>query len=148
MKGVGHAPRGPRSVSVDASDHKEHEYIWLMGGNLNGFCDIRPFMKWWGRVMLSQGPFETHLQNFISRSIIPKISRQSVQWLLRTHPDKIWADFGVAFESAILMFKPFVTALHISIIISIISPNFIQILQVVTENLCGQNLGRKKKKQK
>ena len=38
-------PGDPRSVSQDAFYHKEQEYIWLMGGNLNGFCGIRPFMK-------------------------------------------------------------------------------------------------------
>ena len=34
-------PRDPRSVSLDASYHKEQEYIWFMGGDLNGLCDIR-----------------------------------------------------------------------------------------------------------
>ena len=41
VKGMGHAPRGvqrdPRSGSLNASYHKEQEYIWLMGGDLNGF---------------------------------------------------------------------------------------------------------------
>ena len=97
--------------------------------------------------MLSQGPFETHLQNFISISIIPQISKQSVQWLLRTYPDKIRTDFSMprgAFGSAILKFELFVTLLHNFIIIFIISQNFRPILLAVTENLCGQNLDRKK----
>ena len=41
MKGMGHALRGvlrdPRSGSLNASYHKEQEYICLMGGDLNGF---------------------------------------------------------------------------------------------------------------
>ena len=93
------------------------------------------------------GTLKTHLQNFISISIIPQISKQSVQWLLRTHPDK----FGLASkepESAILKFKPFETLLHNFIFISILSPNFRPILPVVNENLHGQNLGNKKKKKK
>ena len=48
MKEVGHAPRGhpgvPRSMSLDAPHHKEQEYIWYMGGDLNGFQD-KHFMK-------------------------------------------------------------------------------------------------------
>ena len=27
----------PQLVSLDASYHKEHEYIWFRGGDLNGF---------------------------------------------------------------------------------------------------------------
>ena len=49
MKGVGHAPRGhlgvPRSMSLNAPYLKEQEYIWFMGGDLNGFQDIMHFMK-------------------------------------------------------------------------------------------------------
>ena len=49
MKGVGHAPRGhprvPRSMPLNAPYLKEQEYIWFMGGNLNGFQDIMHFMK-------------------------------------------------------------------------------------------------------
>ena len=41
MKGMGHAPRGvqrdPRSGSLNVSYHKEQEYIWLRGGDLNVF---------------------------------------------------------------------------------------------------------------
>ena len=48
-KGVGPAPRGPpwdpRSMSLNAPHHKEQEYIWFMGGDLNGFQDIMHFMK-------------------------------------------------------------------------------------------------------
>ena len=35
-------PGDPRSMSLGASYHKEQEYIWFMGGDLNGFCGIRP----------------------------------------------------------------------------------------------------------
>ena len=39
------SPGDPRSVSLDASYHREQEYVWLIGEDLNGFCDIRPCMK-------------------------------------------------------------------------------------------------------
>ena len=49
MKGVGPAPRGPPwdpwSMLLNAPHHKEQEYIWFMGGDLNGFQDIMQFMK-------------------------------------------------------------------------------------------------------
>ena len=49
MKGVGHGPRGhpgvPRSMSLNAPNLKEQEYIWFMVGDLNGFQDIMHFMK-------------------------------------------------------------------------------------------------------
>ena len=48
MKGVGHAPRGhpgvQRSMSLNAPYLKEQEYIWFMGGDLNGFQDMH-FIK-------------------------------------------------------------------------------------------------------
>ena len=48
-KGVGHAlwgpPWHPRPMSLNTSHHKEQEYLWLMGGDLNGFQDIAHFMK-------------------------------------------------------------------------------------------------------
>ena len=37
MDRVGHTPGGPKSVSLGLSYHKEHEYIWFGGGDLNGF---------------------------------------------------------------------------------------------------------------
>ena len=47
MKGVGHAPGGPqaRSISLNEPYHKEKEYIWFMGGDLNSFQNIMHFMK-------------------------------------------------------------------------------------------------------
>ena len=49
IKGVGHAPGGHqgvlRSMSLNAPYLKEQEYIWFMGGDLNGFRDITHFMK-------------------------------------------------------------------------------------------------------
>ena len=39
------APGSPRLVSLDVSQHKEQDYIWLRGGDLKGFCDIRPLIK-------------------------------------------------------------------------------------------------------
>ena len=46
MKRVGGAcPRGTLgSMSLNAAYHKE-QYIWFMGGDLNGFRDITHFMK-------------------------------------------------------------------------------------------------------
>ena len=38
-------PGVPRSMSLNALYLKEHEFIWFMGGNLNGFQDIMHFMK-------------------------------------------------------------------------------------------------------
>ena len=35
----------PQSVSLALSYHKEYQYIWLGGGDLNKFGDIRPFMN-------------------------------------------------------------------------------------------------------
>ena len=44
MRGVGHALRVhsgvPRFMSLNAPYHKEQEYIWFMGGDLNGFSEI------------------------------------------------------------------------------------------------------------
>ena len=31
------APGSPRLVSLDVSEHKEQEHIWLRGGDLKGF---------------------------------------------------------------------------------------------------------------
>ena len=49
MKGVGHDTGGPLcdpwSMSLNASHHKEQEYIWFIGGDLNGFQDIKHFEK-------------------------------------------------------------------------------------------------------
>ena len=49
MKEVGLAPRGhprvPRSMSLNAPYLKDQEYIWFIGGDLNGFKDIMHFMK-------------------------------------------------------------------------------------------------------
>ena len=38
------------SMSLNAACHKEQQYIWFMGGNLNSFRDITHFIKWreWG----------------------------------------------------------------------------------------------------
>jgi hypothetical protein len=30
-------------IPFDASEHKEQEYIWFWGGDLNGFQDIQQF---------------------------------------------------------------------------------------------------------
>ena len=49
MKLVGHVPRGhpgvPRPMFLNAPYLKKQEYIWFMGGNLNGFQDIMHFTK-------------------------------------------------------------------------------------------------------
>ena len=39
------------SMSMNASYHKEQQYIWFMGGHLNGFSDIMPFTKGWGHAV-------------------------------------------------------------------------------------------------
>ena len=53
MKGVGHALGGPLwdpwFMSLNAPHHKKQEYIWLIGGDLSGFRDIKHFVKrGWG----------------------------------------------------------------------------------------------------
>ena len=49
MKRVGHAlggsPMDPWSMSLNAAHHKEQEYIWFVGRDLNGFQDIKQFVK-------------------------------------------------------------------------------------------------------
>ena len=45
VKGVGHTQVDTRSESKNTSYHKEKDYIYLRGWDLNGFCDIRLFMK-------------------------------------------------------------------------------------------------------
>ena len=49
MKGVRQAPGGhtgvPRFMSLNVAYHKEQEYIWSMGGDLNGFQDNIHFTK-------------------------------------------------------------------------------------------------------
>ena len=46
---MGHAPElppwDPLSMSRNAPHHKEQEYILFMGGDLNGFRDIKHFVK-------------------------------------------------------------------------------------------------------
>ena len=48
VKGMGQAWAHPlgtsRSVLMNVYYHKEYHYIWLRGGDLNGFRDIKPFM--------------------------------------------------------------------------------------------------------
>ena len=43
----GHAPRGypgdPRSMSLNAANYKEQEYIWFRGGILNGLYVIMDY---------------------------------------------------------------------------------------------------------
>ena len=49
MKGVGHAHGGPLwdpwSMSLNAPHHKEQENIGFLGGDLNGYRDIKHFVK-------------------------------------------------------------------------------------------------------
>ena len=49
MKAMGHVPgehpRVPRSMFLNAPYHKERVHIWFMCGDLNGFKNIRHFMK-------------------------------------------------------------------------------------------------------
>ena len=49
MKGMGHAPWGhpgvQRSMLLNAPYHKEQEYIWFMGEDLNSFQDFMHLMK-------------------------------------------------------------------------------------------------------
>ena len=49
MKWVRQASEGPLwdpwSMSLNAPHHREQEYIWFIGEDLNGFQDIKHFVK-------------------------------------------------------------------------------------------------------
>ena len=68
MKGVGHAPGDPLSTSLDASYHKEQEYIWFKGGDLNSFCDIRSSMNCRGWGIPTGTPSLCHWMRLIIRN--------------------------------------------------------------------------------
>ena len=38
-------PGAQGSMSLNVAYHKEQQYIWFMGGDLNGFQNITHFMK-------------------------------------------------------------------------------------------------------
>ena len=62
---VGHAPagcggEGQGSMSLNAAYQKEQQYIWFMGGDLNGFRDITHFMKCRGWGIPPGDPFGIH----------------------------------------------------------------------------------------
>ena len=150
MKRVGHIPGNGRSVSLDASSSGTW---WFMGGDLNGFCDIRPFMKWRGWGMLSQGPFETILQKLHIHIYHTSNFKTICPVVTRTHPDKIWADFGMPFWSLWLRhFKDWILCNSLAQL----HTHIYQISKFQTnpssgyweENLCGENVDRKKKKKK
>ena len=43
---MGQISGGTLSMAMDAPYHKEQQCaIWFMGGDLNGFSNIKPFMK-------------------------------------------------------------------------------------------------------
>ena len=58
------SPRVLNLVSLDASDHKEHEYVWFGGGDMNGIWDTRSLMKWreWGMPL---GGSPVHVPGFV-----------------------------------------------------------------------------------
>ena len=141
--------------------HQEHDGLWvgiwmvsvilgLLWNEGDGACSHRDPLK----------PF---YKNVISISIIPQISKQSVQWsleLIRTKSGQILACLFGAFDSAILKIESFVTLSHNFILIFIKSQNFRPILPVVTEKrTCAEKMwtdrkrkrsrrrGKKKKKQ-
>ena len=43
--GGAYPPGDPRSMSLNVYDHKEQQYIWFRGGDLNGFLDIKPYIN-------------------------------------------------------------------------------------------------------
>ena len=70
-EGGGECPRGTQgSMSLNAAYHKEQQYIWFMGGDLNGFRDITHFMKWRGWGMPPGDPFGIHGPCHLMRLII------------------------------------------------------------------------------
>ena len=65
-------------------------------GGSEWFLRYYAFYEVTGVAHVPRGPSETILQNFISNyQSYPQISEQSVQWVLRTHLDKIWVDLGM-----------------------------------------------------
>ena len=67
---VGHAPWGPRDPCHNMAYHKEQQYIWFIGGDLNSFRDITHFMKWRGWDMPPGDPFGIHGPCHLMRLII------------------------------------------------------------------------------
>ena len=68
-EGDGAAPWGtPRFMSLNASFHKKQGYIWFRGGDLNGFWDMRPFMKWRGGANPQGTPGLCHWMRLIIRN--------------------------------------------------------------------------------
>ena len=135
-------PGDPRSVSLNASYHKEQQYIQFKGLGIWTVSEILGLLWSEGVGHAPCGPFETPLQNFLT---IPIISEQSVHWLPRTCPDKIWADFGMPqgtlWVGHFEFWNPFaqlqIRIYHI--------PKFQTNGWVVNENTSGQKLGRKRK---
>ena len=41
----GNPPWDPWFMLLNAPRHKEQEYIWFLDGDLNGFQDVKHFMK-------------------------------------------------------------------------------------------------------
>ena len=68
LRGVGHNPGGPPSMSLNDSYHKKQGYVWIRGGDLNGFWDMRPFMKWWGGAYPQGTPGLYHRMRLIIRN--------------------------------------------------------------------------------
>ena len=79
MKGMGHANGGhlwdPWSMSLKAPHHKDQEYIWFMGGDRNGFQDIKHFMKRRGWGMLPGVPRSMSLN-------APYLKEQEYIWFM------------------------------------------------------------------
>ena len=46
--GWGISPGESWSMSLNSSYHKEQQYIWFRGGDLNGFRDIKSSVNWRG----------------------------------------------------------------------------------------------------
>ena len=68
---MGHAPGGTRgSMSLNAACHKEQQYIWFMGEDLNSFWDITHFMKWRGWGIPPGDPLGIHGPCHLMRLII------------------------------------------------------------------------------
>ena len=150
MKWKGGAYRsGSQIIRLDAFYHKKQEINGLWGGggvgggvgeDQNGFCDTRPFMKWreWG--MLSQGTLKSfaklyiHIYHTAKFKIIRPVVTENSSGQNCMPKRSLWVRH---FE----VWTPWysLAQLHIHIY-------HIPSLPLVTVNLCGQNLDRKKEK--
>ena len=96
--------------------------------------------------MLLGDPLKPSCKTSYSYQSCPQISEQSVQWLLSTRPDKIWADFDMPLGdplSPLFWILNSLVKLHIYIYPQISEQFVLWLLRT-----CSDKMGEKKKLQK